>query len=271
MGMLKKGVIAFALFFLAAGFMGCKSAPKASAPVLTPQPSGQVQYEKNPFTVLLVQEMDAKDTLLGRIAERLDTYKPKAGQTDFSGLAKTALSPFTKVDSLMADVFSVSMIMQKQADGSYAFDQNGKQASLKANGQQMEYAAKVADAQDQTVYTRQIATYLADGNRMTVQVFDKAKNRGEITIVCMQWIKDGASRRMQYYYTEDDGDTYNLLRVQITDYSLIFAIYEQVSEMPNLFTLPSQDLFKTGYITYATFENNTVTIQNGSQTLTVGP
>jgi hypothetical protein len=64
--------------------------------------------------------MDTKDTLLGKMYERLDTYKPKSGEPDYSGLAQTALAPFTNADALMADVFSVSFSMQKQADGSYA-------------------------------------------------------------------------------------------------------------------------------------------------------
>ena len=251
--------------------MGCKAPSKTSTPTPTPQPSGQVQIEKNPFTTMMVQQMDAKDMLLGRMAERLDAYKPTQGQPDYSGLAQTALTPFTKADFLMADVFSVSMLLKKQPDGSYAYDQNGKQATLKANGQQMEYSAKVTDASDQNLYTRQTASYSEDGSRMTVQVFDKSQNRGEITTVCMQWIKDATGQRMQYYYTEDDGDTYNLLRLQMTDSTLSYAVYEQVTTMPNLFTMSDQELFKTGYITYTTFINNTVTVKNEKQTLTVGP
>jgi len=54
-------------------------------------------------------------------------------------------------------------------------------------------------------------------------------------------------------------------------HELIFAIYEDVDGKPDLFSLPSQDQFKPGYVTYGTYANNTSTIQNDGHTLTVGP
>ncbi len=271
MGLRQKGIMAFALFFLAIGFSGCKTVPQPSTADPTPTPTGQVKLENNPFTVLLVKQMDAKDMLLGQMAERLDTYKPKSGETDYTGLAKTALVPFTQADTLLADVLQVSMTMQKQPDGSYAQNAGTKQVSLKLAGEQMSYAAKVTDSSNPNIYTRQSALYLPDGSRMTLQVFDKAQNRGEITTINLQWIIEGTATRMQYYYTLDDGDTYDILRLELSSGTLTFAVYEQVKTMPILATLPAKDFFQAGYITRGTLSNNTVTVVNDNRTLTVGP
>ncbi len=267
----RTGAIALAVVFGLFTFAGCKDV--AETETQTPQPTQtmQVGTGNNPFTVLVVEQTDQKDSLLGEMGFLLDSYQPKENETDYTGLAVTVLTPFSEVDGLLSDVLVLSFCLQTQQDGRYSYNHNGQEAALIKDGQSYEYSGMVTNESDAQSHQRQSAHFAADGSRMTLEIYDKANNRGEIRTLFMQWVREDDVVRVQCHFTINGGESYDILRYQVEDDALIFAIYEQVESAPDLFALSSEELFEQGYVTYGIYANGTATIQNEDHTLVVGP
>jgi hypothetical protein len=262
-------VLAIGCLLVMSGLTGCK--PNTAKGETTPKPTAtqQAPTGKNPLTPMLVEQTDQKDLLVGEMAEMLDTYRPKSGEPDYTQLARTAAVPFFDVGSLLSDVLVLSFSLKDDGDGSYSYAKELEQASVKKSGDSWLYSGKSFAAGKEDTYQRQSALFSPDGTRMAVQVYEKTANHSEVVTLNMQWLREGTGTLVQCVYTKDDGDSYTILRYRVDRAALTYAVYENAEQAPDLFTMLPDEVFAQGYVTYGTFANGTVVIQNENHTLRV--
>lgn len=261
--------LAIGLLLVMSGLAGCK--PNTVKGETTPKPTAtqQAPTGKNPLTPMLVEQTDQKDMLVGEMAEMLDTYRPKSGEPDYTQLARTAAVPFFDVGGLLSDVLVLSFSLRDDGDGSYSYAKELEQATLEKSGDNWLYSGKAFERGKDDTYQRQSALFSSDGARMALQVFEKTANHSEVITLNLQWVREGTGTIVQCMYTKDNGDSYTILRYRVDRAALTYAVYENAGQAPDLFTMLPDEVFAQGYVTYGTFANGTVVIQNQKHTLTV--
>lgn len=261
----RAAVLTMAALIVGLLLAGCKPNAQEPGPTATPT-QGEAPAGDNPLTMFLVEQTDKRDMILGEMYMLLDAYRPTDGVGDDSFLAKSALTPFSEVDALLADVMMRSFYLRPQ-DGGYAYEAQGIEASLINDGQGYAYAAR-ADV-DEGAYQRQQAQMDAAGSRVDVWVFDKAAEGGEVETLHMRWLREGEAVVVQCRYTQDGGASYDVLRYQVDGATLAFALYAEADGAADEFALSAKGWLAEGYVTRGAYTGEGLEIENGANIIRI--
>ena len=251
---------------------GCKQTEQQQGQTqATPDASTQTVLQQNPLLAELVAFSEAKDIAAGKMAERLENYTKQEGQPDYTALIQAVQSPFVEGDAQLFDLLSNLLDTKQSAEQIWSVENEQQTGRLVLSEGQYRFDGTIVQNTETNAVQVQQVTMAQDGSSVDASLStQQADGTGAVLQLWMQYQHTGQQYRVQYYYTTDDGESYQVLRSAFDDTQFSFAMYNEVEQRPaSLFTLSDDSLYADGWVTKVTFDGQTVHIENDGKSLTI--
>lgn len=250
----------------------CGSSGEEVVPTVAPAPSASTG--DNPLYNAIIDYMNQRDYSIAKTNEVLESYQPQEGQTDYSNLISSLFTPNFKADDELVDLLQSMVELEKTESGFHMTSENGGSGDLIFENGVYQYTfqeqIQEEEEEDSAVTISHSATLLEDSSQLDATT--ESVQQGGVPILenWLQVKKELDVYQVQQFYTNDGGNTHQLIQMRFSQDELEYAVYENVEEKPQSIFQSDAQFLSDGYITKVTLKDGKVTVNNDGEDLVFG-